>query len=156
MVRFDKTLFDWRLSEFLPCLFYGLETVAILDTKDALWYQISSLPGGHTMRLPISLLLCVFSLSCAPILATTAISRAEKERDTAIAMGADTLSPYEFTKGELLLNFAKDKQGFSDFYNARELAEEAQRLFAEAKRKAPQNEKLKRLRETLYKKETRQ
>jgi|GEM_PF-3532823 len=108
------------------------------------------------MRFSLSLLLCVFALSCAPILATTAISRAEKERDTAIAMGADTLSPYEFTKGELLLNFAKDKQGFSDFYNARELAEEAQRLFAEAKRKAPENEKLKKLRETLYKKETRQ
>jgi len=105
------------------------------------------------MRFLPFLLFFMLVVSCGPIVTTTAISRAEEERRTALAIDAHIWSPYEFTKGDLLLSFAKDKQGSSDFTNARQLAEEAQSLFKEAKRKVSENRVRRRLFETLYKQE---
>ncbi len=80
--------------------------------------------------------------SCAPIQSATVISRAEEELRTARLAGADDLAPYEFTKADLYLKMAKEREGFSDFEAAKYFAEEAQRLALAAKENAPQNLRL--------------
>lgn len=81
-------------------------------------------------------------VSCAPIQSATVISRAEEELRTARLAGADQLAPYEFTKADLYLKMAKERQGFSDFEAAKMFAEEAQRLAVAAKQNAPINLRL--------------
>lgn len=80
--------------------------------------------------------------SCAPVQSATVISRAEEELRTARLAGADTLAPYEYTKADLYLKMAKERQGFSDFEAAKVFAEEAQRLAVTAKQNAPYNLRL--------------
>lgn len=75
--------------------------------------------------------------ACGPIQATTAIARAEQELTTARLASADELAPYEYTKADLYLKYAKERQGFAEFRAARLFAEEAQRLAVQAKDKAP-------------------
>lgn len=80
--------------------------------------------------------------ACAPIQATTAISRASEELRTARLAGADDLAPYEFTKADLYLKMAKERQGFSDFEGAQFFAEQAEKFAVAAKRAAPENLRL--------------
>ena len=88
-------------------------------------------------------LVMLLASGCGPIQATTAISRAEEELLTAKLAEADQLAPYEYTKADLFLKFAKERQGFAEYREARLFAEEAQRLAVRAKEKAPQKLKMK-------------
>lgn len=100
------------------------------------------------MRNGLALLIAaVAGASCAPIQSATAISRAEEELRTAQFAHADEWAPYEYTKADLYLKMAKERQGFSDFEAAKEFAEEAQRLASTSKDSATQNLRLKQRRE---------
>lgn len=94
------------------------------------------------MRVRLVMALTVGVAACAPIQSATVISRAEEELRTARLAGADDLAPYEFTKADLYLKMAKERQGFSDFEAAKVFAEEAQRLALTAKQNAPYNLRL--------------
>lgn len=94
------------------------------------------------VRLVVALWVGVAAASCAPVQSATVISRAEEELRTARLAGADQLAPYEFTKADLYLKMAKERQGFSDFEAAKVFAEEAQRLAVTAKQNAPYNLRL--------------
>lgn len=85
-------------------------------------------------------------VACGPIQATTGIVRASEELRTAKLAGADVDAPYEYTKAELLLRMAKEREGFSDFEAAKTFADEAQRLAIAAKENAPRNARMKQIR----------
>jgi len=77
--------------------------------------------------------------ACGPIQATTGIIRAEEELRTAKLMEADRLAPYEYTKSDLMLKMAKERQGFSEFEAAKTFADEALRYAVMAKQNVPRN-----------------
>jgi neutral trehalase len=86
-------------------------------------------------------------VACGPIQATTAIVRAEEEARTAKLIDADKAAPYEYTKAELMLRMAKERQGFSDFEASKTFADNATRYFAEAKENTPRNQRWKQIRD---------
>jgi len=70
---------------------------------------------------------------------SSAVARAEADLRAAKLASADRDAPYEFTKASLYLQFAKERQGFSDYQVARRFADEAQRLAVAARDAAPGN-----------------
>lgn len=63
-------------------------------------------------------LLSLFLLAaagCGPITATQALSRAEQSLKAAEAAGADVKCPYEHTAAVAYLNFAREREGMSEF-----------------------------------------
>jgi len=89
--------------------------------KSALWFLILLLP---------------MALACSPISASKAISRADESLKAAQAIGGEAKCPYEFKAATLALEYAKDREGTSDFEAAIEFAKKARELAEEASRKA--------------------
>ena len=97
--------------------------------------------------LALPILAVAVTTACGPIQATTSIVRAQEELRTAKIAKADVDAPYEFTKADLYLAMALEREGHSDFEAATTFASEAQRLAAAAKENAPRNAHAKEIRE---------
>ncbi len=91
------------------------------DVKRAVWF--------------LSLLMLV-AAGCGPISATKAISRAERSLAAAEAAGAEAKCPYEHTGAVAFLEYARDREGISEFEAAAMFADKAFNLAEQAKVKA--------------------
>lgn len=87
-------------------------------------------------RLWIFLLALPLLFACSPLHATKSISRAEKAIATARAIGADQKCPYEFTAAEMNLEYARSREGVSEFEAAFTFADNAFKMAEKAKLKA--------------------
>lgn len=83
----------------------------------------------------LSLLLLV-PAGCGPISATRALSRAEQSLAAAEAAGAEAKCPYEHTGAVTYLEYARDREGMSEFEAAAMFADKSYNLSEQAKVKA--------------------
>ena len=89
--------------------------------KKALWLM--------TVLLPV---IC----ACGPISASKAISRANEAINTAERINADTKCPYEYNFAVLNLDYARSREGCSEFETSVEFAKKALKAAQIAAKKA--------------------
>lgn len=75
-------------------------------------------------------------LACSPLHATKSISRAERALAAAAAMGADLKCPYEFTAATMNLEYARGREGMSEFEAAVTFSDTAFKLAEKARIKS--------------------
>jgi hypothetical protein len=74
---------------------------------------------------------------CGPIWAAGAISRASTAVDDARKAGAEEQAPYEFTKAQMYLRYAREAVSRSDHEAAQTFGDEAARLATAARENGP-------------------
>ncbi len=84
----------------------------------------------------ISFIILPLILACSPVTATKSIHRAEKALAAAVAAGGDKKCPYEYTTALISLEYAKSREGVSEFEAAATFAENARKMAERARVKA--------------------
>ena len=84
-------------------------------------------------RLLLLLLLALSPLpACGPVAATSHVVDAREQVEAALAAGADTYAPYEYTKAQIYLRKAKELEGRSDYEQSMVFAKEAEEMAGKA------------------------
>ena len=83
--------------------------------------------------------------ACGPIQTTQAVIKAKHEIQAAKFQGSYRYAPYEYTKAQLYLRMAKEREGRSDFEAAARYGQESAQ-YAEQARKATKSPRLMKLR----------
>ncbi len=84
----------------------------------------------------ISFIILPMILACSPVTATRSIKRAETALAAAVAAGGDKKCPYEYTTAVISLEYAKSREGVSEFEAAATFAENARKKAERARVKA--------------------
>jgi hypothetical protein len=89
--------------------------------------------------LPLLLTVLAALPACGPVAATSRVVDARAEVEAALAAGADTWAPYEYTKAQIYLRKAKELEGRSDYQQSMVFAGEAEEMATRALEVAKKN-----------------